>query len=75
MDKVFITRERLEQHCEDNDFKLSDNADEIIAEINKNDGLCPFRLDGYFCICKFHIDEIRNTGQCKGGLILGKKEY
>ena len=64
--------EKLNNFCQNKDYKLSDNAERVIERIIRKEGNCPCRILPTPCPCEYHEDEIKEKGKCHCGLFVSK---
>lgn len=57
-------KQKLEKIVNKMNWKLSDNADEIIQVIINKGYKCPCRLDNTPCPCKYLPKDIEESGSC-----------
>jgi len=69
-----ITREFLEEFCKDKTYILSNNADKIIAAVNKKEGKCPCRIQPTPCPCPMHEQEVEEKGRCTCNLFIRQEK-
>lgn len=65
-----LNKENARKIADKLDVNLSDDADAILLKIKERNGLCPCRIDGTRCPCKFMKEELNSTGKCHCGLFV-----
>lgn len=75
MSELYSARNWYEKYAEGNGLELTENADKIIAAVEKCDNHCPCKyaiwkktrpdeLNKIICPCEDHMKEIEETGFC-----------